>query len=110
MTDPDFALGPTALIVFVFGLLSSWTLHSRLRNRASRYCFGFLVAFLVWTPLAIAAHYLVLFKLATEATLYTIQDWFVIAEVIIPALLVIASSVCFWLAARTIGRPATNSA
>lgn len=88
---------------------SSWTLQSRLRNRASRCCFGFLVAFIVWTPSAIASHYLVTFKFATEETLSTIQDWFVIGEVIIPAILIIASSVCFWLAARTIARPSRNS-
>jgi hypothetical protein len=107
MTDPDTFASISAALSLLLVAIGAWTIHSRQRSRSSRFFWFSLVAIFAWLPASIFIEYFVLSNYTTNNRNRDFYNYLYIAkEIVIPALLILMSSISFFFMARTIKKSA----
>ena len=102
--NPDSIDGIAAFATLLFIALGAWTIHSRLRNKSSLMFLLSVIAVPVWILASVIFDYFFLGASAIQNSKELLNIVYVAKEVFIPALLVLFSSISFFLVTRTIAQ------
>jgi hypothetical protein len=102
---PREIVGVAALVGLLIVIAACWRLMRTLRTRPSKFLFASLVSFVVWVLIADTITTAILLY-SDRAKPEAWANWAALSvEMVVPALLILFASVCFWLVARSLPRP-----
>ncbi|MFC0682556.1 hypothetical protein ACFFGH_32395 [Lysobacter korlensis] len=108
--DPEIILSVVGLASLLLVMVGCWTLHRRLRTRATTGLIVSVVGLLAWLPLSQIVEYLVMRQVSLGRDSSAWNWILVVTDLFAPIVLLFGASLSFWLAVRSVEpRPRPNN-